>query len=110
MTSVAQRPFSEIFGGLPGETSVAQLAAAAARAGYAVLPIAPGEKTPLCPLTQRQRDQADRAAAEEARDAGRGDTSGSWRKVRHPCGIEHATTDPKLARRWFNLRTKKRIK
>jgi KaiC/GvpD/RAD55 family RecA-like ATPase len=97
MTSVAQRPFSEIFGGMPGDAEIAQLAAAAARAGYAVLPIAPGEKTPLCPLTQRQRDQADRHAAEEARDAGRA----SWQKVRHPCGIEHATTDPKLARRWF---------
>jgi hypothetical protein len=100
MTSVAQRPFSEIFGGMPGDAEIAQLAAAAARAGYAVLPIAPGEKTPLCPLTQRQRDQADRMAAEAARDAGRG-SDGAWRKVRHPCGIEHATTDPKLARRWF---------
>jgi hypothetical protein len=97
MTSVAQRPFSEIFGGMPGDAPMAQLAAAAARAGYAVLPIAPGEKTPLCPLTQRQRDQADRAAAEAARDAGRA----HWEKVRHPCGIEHATTDPKIARRWF---------
>lgn len=97
MTAVIRRPFFEIFGGRRGDSSVAMLARKAAMAGYAVLPIAPAEKTPLCPLTDSQARRADKEAAYAARDAGRA----SWERVRHPCGIEHATTDPKVAGRWF---------
>lgn len=97
MTAVIRRPFFEIFGGRRGDSSVAMLARKAAMAGYAVLPIAPGEKTPLCPLTDSQARRADKEAAYAARDAGRS----NWERVRHPCGIEHATSDPKVAGRWF---------
>jgi len=91
------RPFSELFGGRPGDGSVASVARAAARAGYAVMPVAPGEKRPLCALTSRQAKAADREAAHTARDAGRR----NWERVRHDCGSAHATTDPDLAHRVF---------
>jgi hypothetical protein len=97
MTAVIRRPFSEIFGGLPGDSDMATLARAAARAGYAVLPIAPLSKVPVCPLTATQAKRADKEAAYAARDAGRS----GWERVRHACGIVHATTDPKVAHRWF---------
>jgi hypothetical protein len=97
MPDVTSRPFSELFGGRPGDGSLESLARAAARAGYAVLPIAPGEKHPLCVLTDRQRQQADKKAAQEARDVGKR----NWERVRHPCGICHSTTDEKEAHRWF---------
>lgn len=96
-SETARRPFAELFGGRPGDSDMARIARAAAKAGYAVLPIAPGQKTPLCPLTPRQAAAADKEAAHAARDAGRA----SWERVRHPCGIAHATTDPKVAHRWF---------
>lgn len=97
MPEVTNRPFSELFGGRPGDGSLASLTRAAARAGYAVLPIAPGEKRPLCVLTERQRQQADKKAAQEAKDAGKR----NWERVRHGCGIDHATLDEKEAHRWF---------
>jgi hypothetical protein len=95
--AVTARPFAELFGGRPGDGSPATLARSAARAGYAVLPIAPGEKRPLCVLTERQRQQADKAAASAARDAGKR----NWERVRHECGIKHSTTDETEAHRWF---------
>lgn len=91
------RPFSELFGGRPGDGSVASVARAAARAGYAVMPVAPGEKRPLCALTPRQAKAADKEAAHAARDAGRR----NWERVRHDCGSAHATTDPDVAHRVF---------
>lgn len=97
MPDVTSRPFSELFGGRPGDGSLASLARAAARAGYAVMPIAPGEKRPLCVLTERQQTKADKDASHAARDAGKR----NWERVRHPCGIKHATTDEKEAHRWF---------
>lgn len=93
----SSRPFSEIFGGRTGDGDMATLARSAARAGYAVLPIKPLLKTPLCPFTDLQAKRADKEASFAARDAGRA----GWMGVRHPCGIAHATTDPKLAHRWF---------
>lgn len=97
MTTADTRPFSELFGGRPGDGSVASLARAAARAGYAVMPIAPGEKRPLCALTPRQAKAADKEAAHAARDAGKR----NWERVRHACGSAHATTDPDVAHRVF---------
>lgn len=91
------RPFSELFGGRPGDGDIASLARAAARAGYAVLPIRPGTKHPLCTLTANQARTADKRAAEAARDAGRR----NWERVRHACGKDHATTDPIVAHRVF---------
>jgi hypothetical protein len=97
MTGTAARPFAELFGGLPGDGDIASLARAAARAGYVVLPIIPGKKKPLCTLTERQAKTADRHAAQEAKTAGKR----NWEKVRHPCGIYHAMTDPAVAHRIF---------
>lgn len=97
MSAGVARPFSELFGGRPGDGEVASLARAAARAGFAVLPIAPGSKRPLCTLTARQAKTADRRAAEAARDAGKR----NWERVRHACGKAHATTDPLAAHRVF---------
>lgn len=97
MSAATARPFAELFGGRPGDGDIASLARAAARAGYAVLPIKPGTKQPLCTLTARQATAADKKAADAARDAGKR----NWERVRHPCGKEHATTDPAVAHRVF---------
>lgn len=97
MAAATARPFAELFGGRPGDGDIASLARAAARAGYAVIPIKPGTKQPLCALTPTQAKAADRRAAQAAREAGRR----NWERVRHDCGKAHATTDPKIAHRVF---------
>lgn len=97
MSAAETRKFRQLFGGRPGDTDIATLARAAAREGYAVLPIEPGGKRPLCTLTDVQARKADREAAQAARDAGKR----SWERVRHACGIAHATNDPKVAHRVF---------
>lgn len=97
MPAGISRPFSELFGGMPGDGDIASLARAAARADYAVLPIIPGKKKPLCMLTKNQERAADKKAAEDARAAGKR----NWERVRHDCGIKHATTDPVVAHRVF---------
>lgn len=99
MPTETSRPhrFTELFGGLPGDGKIASLARAAARAGYAVMPIKPGSKYPLCTLTARQAVAADKAAAIAARETGRR----NWERVRHDCGKSHATTDPNVAHRVF---------
>lgn len=106
MPAGVSRPFSELFGGRPGDGDIATLARAAARAGYAVLPIAPGTKKPLCALTKTQERAADKKAAEAARDAGRR----NWERVRHECGIKHATTDPTFVHRVFKRLAEERDK
>jgi bifunctional DNA primase/polymerase-like protein/AAA domain-containing protein len=97
MSAATARPFAELFGGRPGDGDIASLARAAARAGYAVLPIRPRTKHPLCTLTQRQANTADKQSAQAARDAGKR----NWERVRHACGKDHATTDPATAHRVF---------
>lgn len=92
-----RRRFAEIFGGRPGDTDMATLARKAASEGYAVLPIKPGEKKPLCPLTKLQRERADRSASATAKLAGQR----GWERARHDCGIAHATKDAKVADRNF---------
>lgn len=84
MTDV--RSFLPVFGVDPLLTTLDNVAAAAVRAGYAVVPVEPGGKRPLCPLTVRQRNTADRAAQAEG-------------KRKHACGVHHAITDPVEARR-----------
>ncbi|HYJ33772.1 MAG TPA: AAA family ATPase [Candidatus Binatia bacterium] len=89
----------------PGDRSIMPtIARTAARNGYAVVPIAPNGKTPLCTLTARQAKAADKAAQEAAREAGRG----NWEDARHACGIAHAITDPAVADRVFKRLTKER--
>src|SRR5690606_10714242 len=77
---------------------------AATRAGYALVPIAPGRKEPICTLTARQAKAADKEAQEKARAAG----NPNWNRVRHACGISHAMTDPAEADRVFKRLIKER--
>lgn len=91
------RKFVSLFGGARESSDLVGIARAACREGYAVIPVRPLTKEPMCTLTDRQRVQADRAAAHAARDAG----SRRWEKVRHPCGRSHAITDPAVAERVF---------
>jgi hypothetical protein len=97
MATVTARPFAELFGGRPGDGDIASLARAAARAGYSVLAIKPGTKQPLCMLTANQAKAADKHVAQAAKEAGKR----NWERVRHPCGKDHATTDPAIAHRVF---------
>jgi hypothetical protein len=91
---ISNDAFAGAFGGGPTD-DMARLARNAARAGFAVVPIEPGGKAPICPLTTRQAHIADL----DAQAAG---------GRRHPCGINHATTDPALAGRWFARLAKER--
>ena len=56
----------------------------AVRQGFAIVPVIPGGKKPICTLTARQAKAADL----EAQATG---------KRRHDCGITHALTDPEKA-------------
>lgn len=97
MSAPEQRRFAELFGGRRANSNLVGIAKAACQEGYAVLPVAAGDKVPVCTLTQRQAKQADKAAAEQARDRG----AKHWERVRHPCGKHHAITDPAEAERVF---------
>lgn len=93
--------FSTLFGTSRENADLVRIATNAVRAGYAVLPVEPGGKKPLCILTENQRRSADKKAALAARDAGfRG-----WMNIRHSnsgeCGVHHAITDDKVAQRVF---------
>lgn len=75
------RSFISIFGmGAAHTPSMAGVARAAVREGFAVVPVAAGGKRPLCTLSDRAK-----AAA--------GD---------HQCGVYHALTDPDKAKRVFD--------
>lgn len=88
---IAGSVFTNIFGMIPpGDDRVVRVAKAAAAAGFAVVACKPGQKVPMCTLTARQAVTADRQASYAA-----------GRKVRHACGIAHATTDPAVAGRVF---------
>lgn len=102
---------NDIFGGCfgittPGDNSpetTIRVAKAAARAGIAVLLIDPTSKKPICPLAARASKEADQAAQDTAREAGRS----NWQAQRHDCGVGHATTDDKLLGTWLTRLTKK---
>jgi len=89
--------FSALFGTSRESANLHGIAVAAVRAGYAILPIAPGGKAPVCTLPPLRRRQADRAVQEEAKAAGKK----NWHAVRHGCGVRHAITDEKEATRVF---------
>jgi hypothetical protein len=91
------RRFSELFGGRRENSDLVGIARAACNEGYAVIPVYPGEKAPICTLTYTQARKADREAAHAARDAGKP----RWEQVTHECGRSHAITDPKVADRVF---------
>lgn len=92
--------FSEVFGSVPpGDPErLANIARAAVRAGLAVVLCRTADKAPLCTLTQRERKAADAQAVQAARD--RGENRPEART--HPCGLNHAFTDPDKAFRVVN--------
>lgn len=89
--------FSTLFGTTRDTADMVSIAINAVRRGYAVVPVKPDSKRPACTLTARQRTQADRAAAEEAKARGKR----NWQHARHECGSNHAITDEKEAARVF---------
>jgi hypothetical protein len=74
--------FLSVFG-IDLSADVADVAAAAVRSGFAVVPVLPGGKVPLCTLPARAVKKADADG-------------------RHQCGVHHAITDAAEARRVFN--------
>jgi AAA domain/Bifunctional DNA primase/polymerase, N-terminal len=89
--------FAALFGGVRQSCDLVGIAVHAARSGYAVVPVKPGTKQPMCTLTDRARTSADRHAAHEARERG----ARHWEQITHPCGRVHAITDPVVAARVF---------
>ena len=89
--------FAVLFGGPRESSDLVGIARAATRVGYALIAVRPGDKAPLCTLTERQATTADKAARKQARDAG----ERQWERKRHACGRAHAITDPKVADRVF---------
>jgi hypothetical protein len=67
----------------------------ATKHGFAIVPIMPGRKEPICTLTVRQAKAADKKAREAAQEAGKR----HWERAQHNCGIHHAITDPNAATR-----------
>lgn len=94
--------FQQLFGFTnPDEIDIPHLAREACRAGYAVVPVRPGTKIPLCPLTEKQRQVEDKkhiAAAYQDGDR-------NWSRRTHPCGVHHAMTEPDKAHRAFKRLT-----
>lgn len=94
---IAGSDFVNIFGitapGDPENTS--RVALAAVRAGFAIVACRPGQKVPMCILNARAAKAADREAQAAAKEAG----NPRWSRIRHPCGLEHAITDPAVAQR-----------
>ena len=81
------RPFTEIFGMFPpGEGDVRRVAMTAARAGFAVVPVKPLAKAPLCTLNQNERR--------------------ALKGGRHECGVHHWTLDADRIDRDFKRLTK----
>lgn len=95
--SGGDRRFVHLFGGSRENSDLVGIAKAACKEGFAVLPVYPGEKRPLCTLTDRARNAADRLAANTARAEGKR----RWELAKHPCGRVHAITDPMEAERVF---------
>ncbi len=94
---ISNDPFVSVFGSSSNDGSgldrLPWIAAFAVKQGFAVVVIEPGGKKPMCTLTARQVNQADREAREAAAESG--DRHADRR--RHACGINHAITDPAKA-------------
>lgn len=82
--------FVRVFGSTPpgDDEALIQVISAAVREGYAIVLDHPGEKRPMCVLSARDRNAADRAAQQTA--ASLGDPKFHMRK--HDCGLHHALT------------------
>lgn len=98
--------FVACFGIVPAgdEEERIRVARAAIRHGFAIVPIAPGTKVPICTLNARAAKLADQEAREAARVAGRR----NWERVEHDCGIAHALTDVEVATRVLKRLLKER--
>ena len=86
---IAGNSFTNVFGLFPSDVEqpdMARLARAACQQGFAVIPLKPGGKEPLCTLTIQER----RAAGSD-----------------HECGLKHAITDPDVAFRVFGRLSRK---
>lgn len=94
---IANDLFTACFGIVPAgdEEALVRIVRNATRHGFAVVPIAPGAKNPICTLTARQAKAADREAKDTARERG----ERNWERKKHECGIAHALTDPAVASR-----------
>lgn len=94
---ISNDPFMSVFGSSGGDGEgldrLPWIAAFAVKQGFAVVVVEPGGKKPMCTLTSRQVNLADREAREES--AASGDRHADRR--RHDCGIYHALTDPAKA-------------
>lgn len=75
-----QRDFAHVFTSWGPGTDIVKIAVDACRNGYGIIPVQPGGKRPLCTLTARELNIAG---------------------PRHDCGVHHAITDDKVARRVF---------
>ena len=83
-----------------GESLIA-LVSNAVREGFAIVLCRPGDKVPLCTLSEVQRKKAN----EEAKEAAFALGDQNWAKRKHSCGLSHAMTvasvadgDPKKVR------------
>lgn len=90
--------FSAIFGVSRESANLSGVAVAAVRSGFAVLPVYPGEKRPMCTLTPAKRKSADKAAQKEAKERGQR----NWNTARHRCGVHEAITKDTTAKSVFD--------
>lgn len=74
----ATRPFISLFG-IAKDADIVKVAVAAVRHDYAVLPIRPSSKAPMCTLNEHELSNTGP----------------------HPCGVKHAISDDKEAKRVF---------
>jgi len=90
---IAESAFTTVFGAVPagGNDRLLYLCRAAVDQGYAIVPLHPGTKKPMCTLTSREVRDADELAREDARLAGHK----HWATARHACGLKHALTERK---------------
>lgn len=98
---MTNRSFGPLFGTSRESADLVSIAVNAVRNGFAVLPVHPGKKSPMCTLNTIERNRADKAASQRAKEAGHK----GWMNVRHSnngeCGVKHAITDEKEASRVF---------
>lgn len=95
---MSETSFSDLFGVTRDNADLKGIVMSAVRAGYAVLPVAPGNKNPICTLNPNERKRADREAREAAELKGHRNPQ----KASHVCGVHHAITEEKEANRVFN--------
>jgi hypothetical protein len=82
--------FVQVFGSVPAgdDEALIQVVSNAVREGFAIVLLKPGEKTPICTLSTRDRKNADVAAQTIAREL----DDARWGTRKHLCGINHALT------------------